>query len=379
MMNELALHDYENCIANLSNSILKNYGVDPVGKTLPVADQYLKKDYKNVVILLLDGLGTCIMEGNLREEGFLRKHFVNSFHTVFPPTTVAATTSIMSGLQPIEHAWLGWDCYYPQIEKNVTVFLNTEQGTDKPAAAENVPWKYCGYESVVDKLVSAGKKAYQVTPFVPPYPDSFESICKQILSLKSESGKKYIYAYWNEPDSVMHKYGCYSHEAKTVLSDLEAEIEKLCEQLEDTLLIVTADHGHVDGRNVSITEYPKIMECLIRLPSIEPRALNLYVKKDKREQFETEFVKEFGKDFILLTKETVYREKLFGTGKPHSNVDAMIGDYLAIGVTDLTIFNTTEEAKTFKGVHAGYTHEEMTIPFIAFDSNKKNETHGAER
>ena len=38
MIKELALHDYENCIANLSNSILKSYGLNPVGKTLPVAD-----------------------------------------------------------------------------------------------------------------------------------------------------------------------------------------------------------------------------------------------------------------------------------------------------------------------------------------------------
>lgn len=73
---------------------------------------------------------------------------------------------------------------------------------------------------------------------------------------------------------------------------------------------------------------------------------------------------------ILLTKEAVYKEKLFGTGKPHVNADAMIGDYLAVSMTNLTIFNTSEEAKAFKGVHAGYTHEEMTVPFIVFDSNK---------
>ena len=72
-----------------------------------MVDNLLKKDYKNIVVLLLDGLGTCIMESNLKEDGFLRTHFIESISTVFPPTTVAATTSVMSGLQPIEHAWLG--------------------------------------------------------------------------------------------------------------------------------------------------------------------------------------------------------------------------------------------------------------------------------
>ena len=364
MNKKLVLHDYNNCIANLPNSILKKFGLQTVGKTLPVADEYLKGNYKNVVVLILDGLGTSILEGNLDENGFLRKHFVRTYNTVFPPTTVAATTSVISGMQPIEHSWLGWNCYYPQIDKNVTVFLNTEQGTDKAADSESVAWKYCGYESVVDKINNAGKKAYNVYPFAPPNPRDFNEICARIKKLCKEEGNKYIYSYWTEPDSTMHEYGCYSKETKSVLANLENELEKLCEELKDTLLIVTADHGHVDGRNVAITDYPQIMECLLRLPSIEPRALNLYVKPDKREQFEIEFNKAFGDDYILLSKEEIYNEKLFGTGEPHKNVDGMIGDYVAIAITDLTILNTIEEAEFFKGVHAGYTKEEMRIPFI---------------
>lgn len=63
MMKKLGLQDYENCIANLPNSILEHYGVAPVGKTLPLADQLLKEDYKNVVVLLLDGLGLLLPSG----------------------------------------------------------------------------------------------------------------------------------------------------------------------------------------------------------------------------------------------------------------------------------------------------------------------------
>lgn len=63
----------------------------------------------------------------------------------------------------------------------------------------------------------------------------------------------------------------------------------------------------------------------------------------------------------------VERMDLFGTGRKHANVDSMIGDYVAIAVTDHTIFNTAEEVVAFKGVHAGYTKEEMEIPFIVYD------------
>ena len=76
-----------------------------------------------------------------------------------------------------------------------------------------------------------------------------------------------------------------------------------------------------------------------------------------------------GDDFILLTHEEVYAMDIFGTGRKHANVNRMIGDYVAIAVTDLTIFNTAEEVAAFKGVHAGYTKEEMEIPFIVYDTD----------
>lgn len=368
-MKKFDLLNYKNCIANFPNSVLRKFGVEPVGDTLALADRYLEKEYRNIVVLLLDGMGTHILEKNLQREGFFRSHLVDSYYTVFPPTTVAATTSIDSGLQPIEHAWLGWDCYYPQVGKNVTVFLNTEQGTNNPVGEELVARKYCGYESIVSKLSKAGNKAYYSTPFIPPYPDSFDAVCEQITGLCAEEGNKYIYAYWNEPDSTMHKSGCYSDETRDILTSLEEKVQNMCGQLHDTLLIVTADHGHIDGRNVLITDYPDIMECLVRMPSIEPRALNLYIRDGKKEQFEKAFWNAFGDDFILLTHEEVYAMDIFGTGRKHANVNRMIGDYVAIAVTDLTIFNTAEEVAAFKGVHAGYTKEEMEIPFIVYDTD----------
>lgn len=362
------LLDYKNCIANLPNSILKNFGVETNGDTLGIFDKYLEKGYKNVVVLLLDGMGTHILESNLPEDSFLRKHFVKTYNSVFPPTTVAATTSIDCGLTPIEHSWFGWDCYYPQIDKNVTVFLNTEQGTSNSVSDESVARKYCGYESIYHKLISAGKKAYYATPFIPPHPNSFESICDLIKDLCKQDDKKYIYAYWDQPDSIMHQFGCKSDEAKDMLKELDNKVRSLCSELKDTLLVVTADHGHIDGRNKCILDYPQVLECLIRLPSIEPRALNLFVKEGKEEVFEEEFTKAFGEDFILLTKREVFESNLFGAGNVHENALEMIGDYVAIAKTDLTIFNTYEETSGFKGVHAGYTKDEIEIPFIVYEA-----------
>ena len=364
---KLYFPDYENCIANLANSILEEFGVYVNRHKLGMLEPYLEKHYKNVVVILLDGMGKCIIQNNLERNGFFHSHLAGTYSSVFPPTTVAATTTMANGLMPCEHGWLGWDCYFPQIDKNVSVFLNQESETGQPAAEYNVAWAYCGYESVVSKIRANGGSAYEVSPFIEPFPDSFDGICQQIRNLCGQPGKKYIYGYWNEPDHIMHQQGCYGEAAKETVRDLEEQVYQLCEGLEDTLVIVTADHGHMDSDGVALVDYPKIMECLVRMPSIEPRALNLFVKEGKRGQLEQEFQKEFGDKFLLLTKEQVLERKLFGMGKEHPNFQKMLGDYLAVAISDLSVYNTREEADSFVGVHAGLTEDEMQIPLIIIE------------
>ena len=134
---------------------------------------------------------------------------------------------------------------------------------------------------------------------------------------------------------------------------------------------VTADDGHMDPKGVSITDYPEIMDCLVRMPSIEPRALNLFIKEEKREQFVREFEKEFGDQFLLWTKEQVQQNQLFGTGTDHPYFGEMLGDYLAIATDNLSIYSTKKEADYFIGVHAGLTEDEMIIPLIVIEKSKQ--------
>lgn len=358
--------DYENCITGVANSILRKFGIEaPQG--LGLLDRWLQGDYQNIVVILLDGMGKCIMDKNLERNGFFHLNLKGTYSSVFPPTTVAATTSIASGQTPQEHCWLGWDCYYPQIDKNVTVFRNQETGTEKQAADYNVAQRYCGYESVVSRVRQNGGNAFEVTPFIEPFFDSFGKICERIKNLCRQSGKKYVYSYWNEPDFTMHRKGCYGVEVRKILQELEAQVKELCEELKDSLVIVTADHGLVETKGVILTDYPKVTGCLTRAPSIEPRALNLFVKEEKREQFQQEFQREFGDKFLLWTKQQVIDRKLFGGGKEHSNFQGMLGDFLAVAISDVAIYSSKEKVNTHLAAHAGLTEDEMMIPLIVIE------------
>ena len=388
---KLIIPEYDNCLVNLANSVLKKFGTEILHDTLPLADQYLAGEYKNVVVLLLDAMGMSAIEKHLSEDGFFRSHLAGSFSSVFPPTTVAATTSVLSGLYPNEHGWLGWDMYYPGLDKNVTVFTNTDQLTEKegaepskdpdgnvvwgedslekpgPACDFNAAYKYTPYKSILDRIREAGGTAEASMPFLPPYPDTLDAIFDRIRDLCKEPGNKFIYSYWGEPDTTMHKTGVKSQETHDMLALLEKKVEELASDLDDTLLLITADHGHIDGNNLCILDYPEVLSCLKRLPSIEPRALSFFVKEDCMDRFPAVFKEAFGGDFLLLTKEEVLNSKLFGPYKDREGLCDMIGDFLACGITNTTVFATHIEAQMMPGVHAGMTPEEYSIPLIVVE------------
>ena len=145
-------------------------------------------------------------------------------------------------------------------------------------------------------------------------------------------------------------------------------VEETAAKLENTLLLITADHSHVDCDNYCILDYPEIMDCLVRMPSFEPRTLNLFVKEGCREAFPEIFKKYFGDAFLLLTREEVLKEKVFGTGKDHKDLAAMLGDYVVFSVSEKALFNTHIEAQEMPGGHAGLTREEIKIPLIVIES-----------
>ncbi len=370
MQMKIRLPDYGNCIANLPNSILSWFSIDPGRPTLPLLDDLLERSprVQNVVLLLLDGMGSCILEENLRPEGFFRSHLCGSYLSTFPPTTVAATTSILSGMDPCEHGWLGWDCFFPEIGKNVTVFRNTETGTEKPAAAFHVAETCRGYESVISRIRKEGREAFFLSPFADPPLTNLPDLLGAIIDVTERPGKKYVYAYWPEPDSTMHRTGCYSRASREVLRTLEISVENLCRSLpKGTLLLLTADHGHLNTEGIALEDFPEIEACLKLAPSIEARALSCFVHPGMERDFEKAFSDAFGDQYLLLPREEVIARKLFGSGPEHAMFRASLGDYLCLAFGLKAVYASKKEAEHFIGAHAGLTENEMVIPLLALE------------
>lgn len=369
---EIVLPDYKNSILNLSCSILKHYGIPSEHPTLPYADSLLAKNYPHVVVILLDGLGMNILEKYLHPRDFLRRHLITNYSSVFPPTTTASTVSFLSSKSPIEHGWLGWDVYFEQEDKTVTCFHNTLQGTQKPAASYNIPNKYLPYENIVEKINKSQKaKAKLIFPFGPEaHPDLLDWGNGIINSCKTDE-KTFTYAYWENPDSILHRYGTNSNEVAKIVSELNAAVANICARCPDTLFFITADHGHIDVRNEYFTiDHPEIAKMLKKEPSIEPRAISFYVKDEFKEEFSKVFRGKFLHHYQLFSKEEVLNMELFGPGNKNANLTG-IGDFIAAAFDHKTLY-WDKNTKDFKSHHAGLSGEEMQIPLIAFQNKKRH-------
>ena len=169
----------------------------------------------------------------------------------------------------------------------------------------------------------------------------------------------------------MHDFGTDNEKIKDLIIERENKIYELSKKLNDTIIFVVADHGHLNEEDIFLKDYPDILKCLKRVPSIEPRATAFFIKDGKKEEFENLFNKYFSEYFNLYTKEEVIDSKLFGDGEENPKFRSELGDYLAI--------SHTKKAFIFDGDyplysnHAGYTDDEIYIPLIVIDTNEVNE------
>ena len=382
-MEEIIYPDYNNSILNLITSVLKHYNVETKHNSLEKLDKILEKNYKNVVFMVLDGMGEHILN-NISSDGFFKKNEISCITSVYPSTTTAALTTYYSGKPPYETGWIAWSQYFKEYGRAIDMLSHKEsyQNDSLKNARMNVFNEIVNYEPIFQRIEKAlpDVKTYEITP---DYSDvrakrsiranNIDSICESIETLSnSGENKKFIFAYCDNPDGLLHKYGCTSEEVKNMVLDAQNKIEEMCSKLKDTVVIISADHGHKDiNKAYSILDYPEILDCLILPVSLESRVLSFWVKEDRKKEFEQLFNNNFANEFLLLTKEEFLEKHFLGYGEKHKKIDDFIGNYIALSISDSMIRLETylaEGKPVKKSTHCGLTKDEMEVPLIVIEN-----------
>ena len=371
MNNEFVYPNYNHSILGIPNSLIRYYGGKGHHSSLPVLDRYLGQDYRNVVLIILDGMGVDMLQHNLSNLSFLRRHIRDQITSVFPSTTVAATTAYYSGLAPIEHGWLGWSPYFKDLQRVVELYTNKDHYTGE--RQDKTVTRKMGYSHICDQITLADRdvRCTKIFPtFVDPNgPVDFNEFCLRIKQATRNKGRQFILAYWPEPDHTSHDFGPYSPEVQTVLKDQNAKIKKLCADLKDSLVIISADHGHTETQDTPINDYPEIMDCLAAPLSLDMRVQAVFLKPNKEQKFVRLFRQYLAKDFMLIKTTEALKMNLFGSGKPHSCARGFLGDYLILarGHKCLVQRFPGDCHHSLKGGHSGLTAPEMMVPLIVIE------------
>ena len=134
----------------------------------------------------------------------------------------------------------------------------------------------------------------------------------------------------------------------------------------NTRLLLTADHGHLDGRTHEILPSDPLVNYLVHEPWGDAREMHFAVKPGSEEAFEAEFRARYGEFAFLLTVDEVEALELFGPGHIEDFARRRLGTHLAIsrGADTFIYLDETRIHMKFIGYHSGLTPDEMLIPLV---------------
>ncbi len=366
-MKNLVIPDYDNSVMNITTTILKHYGVKTQYASIDLLEKELTKGYRNVVLILIDALGSEILKKHPLEAKYLIENQKRVLTTVFPSTTTSATTSVLTGIPPLESGWIGWLQHIKEEDRSVIFFLNKDFYDENHEFTYNVSQKYAPVKRIYTKIQESSPNVItkEIFPeFAVPEHKTFKDILNTTLKTTEEDGEHFIYVYWDKMDTYLHKYGTESETVKNHMVEINRDMQEFINELgEDTLVLVTADHGQIDIEEVDLWKYESITETFEHKPSIEARATAFFIKDDMEEQFVSEFNKAFRDQFVLYKSEDFLKAEFLGDGEEHPKLKEFLGDYFSVAI-DKYCFKLLGGKRAFMAQHAGLTKDEMLVPLI---------------
>lgn len=360
--------DYTHSILNVTATILRKYQAPTNYPSIPIlADAIEEKNH--VVLVLLDGMGMNLLSKHLDKDAFLSSHLKDVITSVFPPTTVAATNTVLSGLPPLQSGYLGWVQYFPKEDANVVVFQNQDFYNHTRTFEINFREKYLKYPLIYEQIRKHSKEHITLHELFPNFREdgyaTFKEQVDKIIDITRTYAKSFSYVYWTEPDLTQHQFGVDAYATRHVINRLDEELERMAFfSAKNTAIVIIADHGLTDVGEIDLFKDHTLMNMLKRFPSMEPRATNFFVKPKHRIEFKTHFEANYAEHFMLLSKEELLEKGWLGAGKKHKMLHHFLGDYVAIATGRMMM--KIGEGKSFVAHHAGLTQEEMEVPLVIF-------------
>lgn len=347
---------------------------------------------KDVVLLLIDGLGDTLLSAHAEVAPTLTSLRSTIIRAGFPATTASSITSLMSGATCGSHGVIG---YSFRTDREATRAPNRQllnalrwtldRSDGRSALDTYVPEQIQPVTGLLPEMAGRGVDVTYVMPGLyrgsgfsraafradgtyrsAQNPAEILAEVRETLSTPT-SGNRFVYAYWPDLDAAGHLFGPGSAQWVKTLGVVDRLVADLASALpRETTLVVTGDHGMIQAEKRFDLDTTDEMLKGVEAVAGEMRVREVYTRPGARDDVQTFWTDALGDDAHVVAREQVLDEEWFGI-EVTDVVAERIGDLVAVarGSTILTRSLTDPEIEVnMAGHHGAWSAAEQLVPVL---------------
>lgn len=334
---------------------------------------------KHTVLFMVNGLNSMILE-ELPDDNLLKRYKQRDLYSVVPTTDLNTMISFYTGTYPSEHGILG--DYQHLRNENVSYCYTTFQ--------DRINNRELGIYGLTPQDV------YQLPSSIPPVASRAHTLLPSYIKVEpylknilkgqtisqyqslAEVGKKInrilrtsfkpttIVVVITEFESLM-KQGDLTPSLLDWLEQFSKTLSELT--FKNTTVLVSSFHGAVRPDASIVLNYSKYNKYFYALPSIEHRMTSFYVREEFQSQFMKEFRRDYGGLMALFKTEELIKLGIFGPANELSQYGEFIAtnldnNYLELPLDEEIYMDSLNHPEFINYMSGGMSKEEMIVPLI---------------
>jgi len=361
----------------------------------------LPTDVDRVVLFISDGMGYLRLQDLIQhdtEAAELVSWLTNGrgatpITSISPSTTVAALTSLWTGVPSATHGIMGTTLFLREIGMlSDMLFLKPKTGdlprgileswginpvtltqtttVSQKLAEQGVPTHLLSDRGLLDtglsKILHRGIDHKHIHF---GFYDMWGEFHRLLVETRGQ--KTYVSMYLHNLDVISHYYHAVSVQTANEIKNQLRELYKVISdpQIADgrTLFLFVADHGHQDAPNAIQFNSPENTPFydILRMPfGGDSRLGYLYLRDGQRDNAIRLGKEYFGENIALVPSQQALESGLFGTGKIHPETIHRMGDLVSIPGPTYRQMDVPRSSDRVLSLHAGLSAWEMLVPLL---------------